>query len=111
MEKPQSENRQPPIGLATVACLVCLALVHLATRPFIGFLDPWKIQWLLQVALPVAVAFFILYRSAWHQELPRVTRILSMLLSAGILYVVVLAGAAITVMVASVFFGNGMVSS
>ena len=107
----QKQDSRPPIGIAGVACLACLAVVCLATRPFIGFLDHWGIQWLLYASLPVVTAFVILYRSSWHPELPRVTRILSMILSACIIYGVVLLAGALTIAIASIFFSSNMVSS
>jgi len=105
-----TEQRPPPIGLAGIACFVCLAVVYLAARPFIGFLDRWGIQWAFYISLPIATAFTILYRSSWHQELPSVTRILSMILSSCIIFVVALLLGALAVVVVSVFFSGGMVS-
>ena len=106
----QTEESQPPIGLAGLACFGCLAVVYLATRPFIGFLDRWEIQWLLYISIPIVVPFIILYRSSWHRELPSVTRTLSMILSSCIIYGVVLIAGALIVAIASVFFSGSMVS-
>ena len=82
----ETEAVPPPIGIAGVACLGSLAVIHLVTLPFIGFLDRWGIQWLLYTSVPIAVMFLILYRSSWHQELGRFTRTLSMLVSACLLF-------------------------
>lgn len=82
----QMEARQPPIGLAGFVCFAGQAVIYLATRPFIDYLDRWGIQWLLYTSIPISVAFIILYRSSWHQELGRFTRVLSMLLSAFIIF-------------------------
>jgi hypothetical protein len=106
----QSAESQPPIGLAGLACFGSLAIVYLATRPFIEWLERWEIQWLLYISIPIVIPFIILYRSSWHQELPRPTRILSMLLSACIIFALVLTIGALAVIVASVFFSGSMVS-
>ena len=109
--KQQIEKSQPPIGIAGLACFGSLALVCLATRPFIGFLDRWEIQWLLYISIPIGVPFIILYRSSWHRELPGVTRTLSMFLSSCIIYGVVFLACALGVAIASLFFSGSMVSS
>ena len=106
----QAEERQPPIGIAGLACFVCLAVVYLATRPFIGFLDRWGIQWLLYTSIPILIAFIILYRSSWHRELPTVTRTLSMLLSAVIIFVTALLFVALLMAGVCLFIGGDMIS-
>jgi hypothetical protein len=84
------EVSQPPIGVAGFACLVCLAVVYLATRPVVSWLDVWWARILIYSVIPISVAFFILYRSSWHQEWPRLRRILSMILSSCIIFICVL---------------------
>ena len=106
----QTEESQPPIGLAGLACFGTLAVVYLATSPLIGFQGIWGILWLLDFFIPVLAAFVILYRSSWHRELPNVTRILSMMLSSCIIYAVVFIAGALIVAIASVFFSGSMVS-
>ena len=111
MSRPEpADGRQSPVGVAGVACFGSLAVIHLATQPFLRFLDPWGIQWLLEVSFPVAVAFIILYRNSWHEEMSGLKRVLPMILRAGIVYGVVLMASALVLAVAGVFFSNGMVS-
>jgi hypothetical protein len=107
----QTETSQPPIGIAGFSCFGCLAVVYLTTRPFIGFLDKWGIQWLLYISIPILVAFIILYRSSWHRELPAVTRTLFMLLSAVIIFVAALLFAALLMAGVCMFIGGDMISS
>lgn len=85
-----TEASQPPIGMAGFACMVCLAVVYLAARPLMNWLDIWWAGVLLCSVIPIAVAFLILYRSSWHRELPRVTRILSTILMSCLLFCCVL---------------------
>jgi hypothetical protein len=106
----QTEAGQPPIGIAGLACFGCLAVVYLATRPVIGFLDRWGIQWLLYTLIPISAVFVILYRSSWHRELPTITRTLSMLLSAAIIFVTVFLVAGLLAAGVCIFISGGMVS-
>jgi hypothetical protein len=105
------ERVEPPIGLAGGVCAICLVATFLAGWIVSRFIDVQWVTWFLAVSIPVSVTFMILYRSAWHQELPRITRILSMILSAMIIYIVVLLLVGLAVTLAAAFFGNGMVSS
>jgi hypothetical protein len=105
------EKVEPPIGLAVVACAICLVAILFAVKFVSRFIDIAWLTWLFATFIPIIVAFVILHRSAWHQELSTVTRILSLLLSACIIYVVVLAVLGFGVMVAATFFGNDMISS
>jgi len=96
-EDNQSDNYQPPIGVAGLACLGCFAVLYLATKPFMIFRDVWWARWSLLTLIPISVVFTILYRSSWHQELGRVTRIFSMMLSSCILFCCVLLVGGITI--------------
>lgn len=107
----QPEASRPPIGIAGISCFGCLPVVYLATRPFIGFLDKWGIQWLLYTSIPILIAFIVLYRSSWHRELPTVTRILSMLLSAVIIFTVALLFVGLLMAGICIFIGGDMISS
>jgi hypothetical protein len=81
-----TEVSQPPIGIAAFACMVCLGVVYLAARPVVSWLHIWWAGVLIYSVIPISVAFIILYRSSWHHELPRVKRILSMILSSCIIF-------------------------
>jgi hypothetical protein len=82
----QTEVRQQAIGIAGFACLICFLAVYLAARPLVLWLSVWWAGVPIYSVVPIGVAFVILYRSAWHEELPRVTRILSMILSSCIIF-------------------------
>lgn len=66
---------------------------------------------LIYSLIPILVVFVILYRSSWHQELGKTTRILSMLLTSCIVFSCVLIIVGVIVAAASVFFSGSMVSS
>ena len=83
------ETHQPPFGIAGLACLGCLAVVYLATKPFLVLHEVWA-RSALVTCFPIAVVFTILYCSSWHRELGRVRRILSVLLSSCALFCCVL---------------------
>jgi len=110
-ESPRIEKVEPPIGLAGGACAIGLVVVFAAVRFISLFIDIAWLTWLFATIIPISAAFVILQRSAWHQGLPTVTRILFMLLSACIIYAVVLAVLGFGMLGAAMFFGNGMVSS
>ena len=82
----QTEKADAPIGFAAFACLVCFAVIWWLTS-FVGrhFNIAWVI-WPISIVSSLSVTFFILYRSAWHRELPTITRVLSMLLSSVIIF-------------------------
>ena len=106
----QTEISQPPIGIAGAACLVCLAVIYMVANPVVSWLEVWWAGLLIYSVIPIAAAFYILYRSSWHQELPSVRRIISMTLLACFIYAVVLIIGVFVIVVASVFFSGSMVS-
>jgi hypothetical protein len=105
------EKVEPPIGRAAAACAVCF-IGALAALKFISIPagDLWP-ACILSVCIPIVIAFYILHCSAWHRELSGGIRFMSTLLSACIIYAVIVAMAAFTVIAAAMFFGNGMLSS
>lgn len=110
-ENEQLEKIAPPIGLAGFFCAVSLLAAWMIARLVDHFTDVEWLAWFIRIFIPTLAAFTLLYRSAWHRELSVATRILSLLLSACVIYVVVLILFALAVIAAAVFFGNGMVSS
>jgi hypothetical protein len=101
----ESPEVQPPIGLASLACLACLAIVYLAARRFVTRLEVWWAEWLVYSLVPIAVTSVILYRSCWHRELARGTRILSMILPSCIIFCVDLLVIVAMLVVACLFMG------
>jgi hypothetical protein len=79
----------PPFFLAGFACLACLPIIYLATRPVIWVLHvPW-LEWLLLAlftTVPISVTGIVLYFSAWHRESPKFRRILSVILSSCLIF-------------------------
>ena len=74
----------PLFLVAGLACLVCLPIVYMATRPVIWWIPGAWIAWpllLLFTIVPLSVTFAILYSSTWHQEWPKMRRVLSVGLS------------------------------
>jgi hypothetical protein len=105
------EKVDPPIGRAAAACAVCFIIALVALK-FMSI--PAGNLWpacILSVCIPIVIALYILHRSAWHRELSGGIRFMSMLLSACLIYAVVIAASALAVIAATMFFGNGMISS
>jgi hypothetical protein len=92
----QPDEYQPPIGIAAIACFVYLVFMLCVARPAVMLLDAWWAELLVFAMLPIFITFAILYRSRWHREMGRLTRILSMILHSCIISCSVsLAGGAI----------------
>jgi hypothetical protein len=102
---------RPPIGFASVACVLTMTFMFCVARSAISLVKVWWVEMTIYAAIPILVVFVILYRSFWHQELDKTTRILSMLLTSCIIFCCVLIIAGIVVAAASVFFSGSMVSS
>jgi hypothetical protein len=77
----QLERERAPFGLAGVACLVTIAVIHYATEPLLSQYFASSVRLLIYLAAPLAVASVILYRSSWHRDLPRLRRVFSVILS------------------------------
>lgn len=74
-----------PLSLmAGLACLFCVPVIYLATRPVVWLTHEQWIAWLLMglfVLVPLSVTFIVLYRGGWHEERPKWKRILSTIFS------------------------------
>lgn len=90
MSRNEPFNENGPLFLmAGLACLMCLPIIYLATRPVIWWLHVSWIEWpllALFTVLPLAVTFIILYLSTWHQEWPKIRRIASVALSSCVIF-------------------------
>ena len=85
----QINGRMPLFLIAGLACLFCVPVIYLATRPVIWLLHAQWIAWLLMglfVLVPLSVTFIILYRSGWHEERPTFRRILSTAFSSCLIF-------------------------
>jgi hypothetical protein len=86
--EPMNENG-PLLVMAGLACLMCLPIIYLATRPVIWWLHVSWIAWpllALFTIIPLSVTFIILYWSAWHQEWPKLRRIVSAAMSSCVIF-------------------------
>jgi hypothetical protein len=104
----QMDENVPPLLSAGLACLACVPIVYLATRPIVWLTLVPGVQWLvvgLFTILPVSVAFIVLYRSAWHEERPRLKRIFSAMMSACIIFGVDLFAVGVLVVVGCLIAG------
>ena len=90
MSRNEPFNENGPLFLmAGLASLMCLPIIYLATRPVIWWFHVSWVEWLLLAlftVLPLSVAFIILYSSAWHQEWPKIKRIVSVALSSCVIF-------------------------
>jgi hypothetical protein len=103
-----SGESPPPTVLAGLVGLVSLPAVHLALAPFATFLDIRWVGWLhllLLAAVPMTVAFIILYRSSWHREFSKARRIVCLSASACLIYGIDLLTLALLVIVACLVVG------
>jgi hypothetical protein len=82
-------GRMPLFLTAGLACLFCVPVMYLATRPVVWLLHaPWMAWPLigLFIVVPLSVTFIILYHSGWHEESPKFPRILSIVLSSCVIF-------------------------
>jgi len=102
MSRNEINENTPPLLIAGLTCLFCMPIVFLTTRPVIWLSTaPW-VAWLLGsffIVVPLVVTFIVLYRSAWHDELPQARRIISVVLSSFVILVadVLLVGAVLVI--------------
>lgn len=93
MSRNEINESTSPMLIAGLACFLSLPVVYLTTRPVVWLINaPWM-AWLqlgIFAIAPVTVAFIVLYRCAWHDDRPRVRRILSTILSACLIFGIVL---------------------
>lgn len=102
MSRNEINENTPPLLMAGLTCLLCMPVVFLTTRPVIWLSNaPW-VAWLLSsffIVVPLLATFIVLYRSAWHDDLPQVRRIISVVLSSCAIFVadVLLVGAVLII--------------
>lgn len=82
-------GRVPLFVTAGLACLFCVPVIYLATRPVVWLLHAQWMAWLLAglfILVPLSVTFIILYRSGWHEGRPKGWRILSTAFSSCVIF-------------------------
>lgn len=80
----QINGGSAPFLMAGLACLVCLPIMYLATRPLLSLVHGHWIVWpvlTLFTFVPIMAAFLILYCSAWHRGSSPARRIFSAIFS------------------------------
>jgi hypothetical protein len=98
----------PPFIIASFAGLLCLPAIYMATRPLFWLVHDHWATWpvfALFMLVPISVIFAILYLSAWHQEFPRLRRMVAMILSSCIIFSVDLLTAGALALVGSLVIG------
>jgi len=93
MSRNDINENTSPLLIAGLACFLSLPVIYLMTRPVVWLSSaPWTV-WLQSAIFaitPVTVAFMVLYRCAWHDDRPRARRILFTILSACLIFGIVL---------------------
>jgi hypothetical protein len=74
-----------PFGLAAFICLAVFGLIYWVTRPLVTRIGIGWVEFLAYALLPLVVTFTILYRSAWHREMTRLTRTGYLMLTSGLI--------------------------
>lgn len=93
MSRNDIDENTSPLLIAGLACFLSSPVIYLMTRPVVWLSSaPW-VAWLqlgIFAVAPVTVAFMVLYRCAWHDDRPRTRRILTTILSACLIFGIVL---------------------
>ena len=73
-ENDESSERQPPVVMAALACLICCPVMYWAAGPAMDRLEAWWAKLLFYSLIPLLVTFITLYRSCWHREMAGAAR-------------------------------------
>jgi threonine/homoserine/homoserine lactone efflux protein len=65
---------QSPFKASAVVCLLSFVFIFALDHQIVSSLQPWWEQLVIYAVVPVLLAFIILYRSSWHQEIRSWTR-------------------------------------
>ncbi|MEI8288308.1 MAG: hypothetical protein WCH99_02455 [Verrucomicrobiota bacterium] len=101
----QTAASQPPIGIAGIASMICLAFIYAVANPVVNWLAVWWAGLLIYSVIPILVAFTVFYRSSWHREQPKSRRILSLILSACLVFCVSFIAVVLIVALVAMFTG------
>ncbi|HEV2320585.1 MAG TPA: hypothetical protein VGV18_12590 [Verrucomicrobiae bacterium] len=108
MSRTEQNENTSPVLIAGLACLLCLPVLYLATRPVVWLFSAPGTAWMMAAIFavaPLTVAFMVLYRCAWHDDRPRARRFLSIIACSCIIYGVDLLLAAAVVMIGCLIAG------
>lgn len=70
----QPPQAQSPFAAAAAASLASFASIYWLDGPEVAALRIWWVEGFVYAFVPTLLAFIILYRSAWHQEMTRTAR-------------------------------------
>jgi len=102
----QPPEAQSPLVASAMAALVSFVLVYWLDRPVVSLLRLWWAELLAFAVIPILLAFVVLYRSSWHQDMRRAVRaVLVAAMSCTIFGVVVIIAAMAMVVISFVYFG------
>ena len=102
----QPAETQSPLASSAAASLVSFVLICCLDSRFVSMLRVWWAELLVYAVIPVLVAFIVLYRSSWHQEMRRAGRAcLLALVSCSIFGAVLIAAGFGMVVALFVYFG------
>ena len=65
---------ESPVRNAVVVSVLSFIFIYSMDNRVVSLLGVWWEEFLVYALVPVVLAFFILYRSAWHREIKRVLR-------------------------------------
>ncbi|MEY4916339.1 MAG: hypothetical protein RL616_252 [Verrucomicrobiota bacterium] len=103
----ESNRDQAPIGMSAVVCVAGFLLAQSLSK-IVHLDEDW--DWILIPVISIFATFVVLHRSAWRRELSKFTRTLSLLLTACIIFAVVLAGGFLVLATASIFVSGNLVA-
>ncbi|HUC83562.1 MAG TPA: hypothetical protein VL970_00105 [Candidatus Acidoferrales bacterium] len=102
----QPPESQSPLLASTAAAVISFALLFWLDSRFVSSLQRWWVELLAYAAIPIMLAFIVLYRSAWHHEMRRATRALLLAFTSCTIFGVAVVIAAVAMVVISfVYFG------
>jgi len=100
----QPPESQSPILVAGAAALVAFVITCWLGSHYVTSLRLWWTELLVYPILPSALAFILLHRSCWHQEMRRSTRALLLALTSCAIFVTVVVIAALAMVVVALAF-------
>lgn len=81
---------QRAVVFASFACFISFVSFYCVARPAVELLGVYWAEWLIYAVIPIAVTFFIMYRSCWHPEITRAARAGAVFLLSGVILISVL---------------------
>jgi hypothetical protein len=89
---------QSPFVVSAAVSLAAFVVIYWLDSPQVSSLRVWWGQWLVYAVIPTLLAFIILYRSSWHQEMRRAARTLLLALLSCLIFPGALLAAGVAVL-------------